>query len=474
MNGEAKLMEDRAWSLSQKLLLALVSLAVLLDGFDNQALGFALPSLMKDWGVPKSALGGALAAAQFGMLIGAISGGMVGDRMGRKLALVSSVVLFGVATLMIGFAGSPAQLGALRFIAGLGLGAAFPNVAALATEFTPARHRSLAVIISIVCVPLGGVVGGMAASVVLPLMGWQALFVLAGGCTLALAAVLALVLPESVTFLLCSGASEARISSSLRRMGLGEGAMTGMPSIEPAKEASLPLSAVLAPAWRKDTLLVWMSFFFSLMAVYSAFNWLPTLLSESGLSVAQAAQGLAAFNMGGVVAALMGGRRHRTLRFTPCHADHVVDGGSGRRSAGHPVAFRHVSCWDVYAYRDRRRLCKRSADQSVCAGIKHLSCRHAGQRRRVGNGHRSPWRDAQCAAGRGHGWSFGLDGVSLGDCWSDGVGHGHVEPYCKARRPPLNGRYSLRTLDFGPLSMPAVPASRGVGTFNAKLLLQLD
>ncbi|WDF74411.1 MFS transporter [Novosphingobium sp. KACC 22771] len=307
MNGEAKLMEDRAWSLSQKLLLALVSLAVLLDGFDNQALGFALPSLMKDWGVPKSALGGALAAAQFGMLIGAISGGMVGDRMGRKLALVSSVVLFGVATLMIGFAGSPAQLGALRFIAGLGLGAAFPNVAALATEFTPARHRSLAVIISIVCVPLGGVVGGMAASVVLPLMGWQALFVLAGGCTLALAAVLALVLPESVTFLLCSGASEARISSSLRRMGLGEGAMTGMPSIEPAKEASLPLSAVLAPAWRKDTLLVWMSFFFSLMAVYSAFNWLPTLLSESGLSVAQAAQGLAAFNMGGVVAALMGG-----------------------------------------------------------------------------------------------------------------------------------------------------------------------
>jgi len=300
------LLDRRAWSVSQKLLLGLVSLAILLDGFDNQALGFALPSLMKDWGLPKSALGGALAAAQLGMLIGAISGGVMGDRRGRKLALVVSVTLFGAATLIIGFAGSPRQLTALRFIAGLGLGAAFPNVAALAAEFTPARHRSLAVIISIVCVPLGGVVGGMAASVILPAMGWQALFVLAGGCTLALAVVLALVIPESVTFLMCHGASEARIQRSLRRMGFGESAADKVP-LPTSDKPPLPLAAVLGAEWRTDSLLVWTAFFFSLVSVYAAFNWLPTLLADGGLSVAQAAQGLAAFNMGGVFAALMAG-----------------------------------------------------------------------------------------------------------------------------------------------------------------------
>jgi len=301
------LIDDHAWSISQKVLLGVVSLAILLDGFDNQALGFALPSLMKDWDVPKSALAGALAAAQLGMLIGAIGGGVLGDRKGRKLALIVSVVLFGAATLLIGFSGSPGQLAALRFVAGLGLGAAFPNAAALVTEFTPTWHRSLAVVISIVCVPLGGALGGMGASVILPAFGWQVLFLLAGGCTLGLAAVLALFIPESVAFLVCHGASEARIRRSLRRMGLGEHSAAIVQAVPQSEDPPLPLIAVVAPEWRQDSLLLWSAFFFALISVYAAFNWLPTLLTESGLDVAQSARGLAAFNMGGVVVALLAG-----------------------------------------------------------------------------------------------------------------------------------------------------------------------
>ncbi|WJT00787.1 MFS transporter [Novosphingobium humi] len=302
----AALIDNRAWGWRQKLLLALVSLAILLDGFDNQSLGFALPSLMKDWGLPKAALGGALAAAQFGMLIGAISGGVVGDKFGRKVALVASTTLFGSSTLLIGFVHTPMQLAGLRFAAGLGLGAAFPNVAALAAEFTPSRHRSLAVILSIVCVPLGGVVGGMAAAAILPIFGWKALFILAGACTLGLALLLVLALPESVNFLLSSGASPSRVLRSLRRMGLADEVLPDA-SASQTHEPSTPLSAIWAPAMRADTLLLWAAFFFSLVSVYAAFNWLPTLLAESGLSVAQAAQGLAAFNLGGVVTALLGG-----------------------------------------------------------------------------------------------------------------------------------------------------------------------
>lgn len=301
------LVDEHAWSISQKMLLALVSLAILLDGFDNQALGFALPSLMKDWGVPKSALAGALAAAQLGMLIGAIGGGVLGDRKGRKLALIVSVVLFGAATVVIGLAGSPGQLAALRFIAGLGLGSAFPNAAALVSEFTPARHRSLAVIISIVCVPLGGALGGLGASVILPALGWEVLFYLAGGCTLVLAVVLAWFIPESVAFLVCQGASEARIQRSLRRMGFAEDSAVIGASVPKSDGPTPPLTTIVAPEWRRDSFLLWSAFFFALISVYAAFNWLPTLLTESGLDVAQSARGLAAFNMGGVVVALMAG-----------------------------------------------------------------------------------------------------------------------------------------------------------------------
>ncbi len=95
------LIDNGAWSGYQKLLLLLVSLAVLLDGFDNQSLGFALPSILQDWGLAKADLAPALAAAQFGMLIGAVGGGAVGDRVGRKIALVASTVLFGVTTLLV-------------------------------------------------------------------------------------------------------------------------------------------------------------------------------------------------------------------------------------------------------------------------------------------------------------------------------------------------------------------------------------
>ncbi len=122
----AGVIDDRPWAWRQKLLLALVSLTILLDGFDNQSLGFALPSLMRDWRLPKAALGSALAAAQVGMLIGAISGGVVGDRFGRKAALVASTTLFGAGTLLIGFVHTPLQLASLRFAAGLGLGRLSP------------------------------------------------------------------------------------------------------------------------------------------------------------------------------------------------------------------------------------------------------------------------------------------------------------------------------------------------------------
>jgi MFS family permease len=113
---------------------------------------------------------------------------------------VGSVLLFGIATAMIGLANGPDVLAVLRLCAGIGLGAAFPNVAALAAEFTPARRRSLAVVITIVCVPLGGVIGGTAASFIMPLLGWRSLFVGAGLVTLAICGIIVLALPESVRF----------------------------------------------------------------------------------------------------------------------------------------------------------------------------------------------------------------------------------------------------------------------------------
>lgn len=299
--------DQHRWSGYQILLLILVSLAILLDGFDNQSLGFALPAMLKEWGLSKQMLAPALAAAQVGIMIGAICGGVLGDRWGRKKALIISVLLFGAATLGIAFVHGVASLTILRLLAGIGLGSAFPNVAALASEFTPARRGSLAVVISIVCVPLGGALGGLLAAKILPLLGWRVLFTVAGILPLLLAAILAVALPESIRFLLLRGDQDEQVRRILRRMGIAN-----IPTPQPQSSGPQPApvqngAIILSPAYRNDTLWLWISFFFCLTAVYTAFGWLPTLLTESGLSVATASQGLAVFNFGGVATALAGG-----------------------------------------------------------------------------------------------------------------------------------------------------------------------
>lgn len=300
-----KLFDDRGWGGYQKLVLLLCCLAILLDGFDNQALGFALPAILREWGLEKAALAPALAVSQVGMMIGAIGGGFLGDRIGRKASLIASVVIFGSATLAVALVHSVSVLVILRLIAGVGLGAAFPNVAALVSEFTPTSRRGLAVTIGIVCVPLGGTLGGLLASAVLPAFGWRALFVVAGVAPLALALLLLVALPESVRFLARKGGNGAQIARTLKRVGTEVTADAVF--FEPEERLAGAAGHILTREYRRDTLALWCAFFFCLSSIYAAFGWLPTLLTESGLSLATASQGLAAFNLGGVVTALVAG-----------------------------------------------------------------------------------------------------------------------------------------------------------------------
>src|SRR5262252_7466848 len=172
------------WSGYQVLLIVGTALAIILDGIDNQLLGNAVPTLMKDWNLPRAAfttpLGGVLALSPLGMMFGGALGGMLGDRIGRRTTLILCVVAFAIFTLGIAGVGTVPMLGLLRFLAGLGLGGAMPNAAALASEYVPARTRPFAVTMTIVCIPLGGTIAGYLSGYVLPHYGWKQLFIVGG------------------------------------------------------------------------------------------------------------------------------------------------------------------------------------------------------------------------------------------------------------------------------------------------------
>ena len=303
----AALIDAAPWNLRQKLLLVAVGCAILLDGFDNQSLGLAAPAIIHEWGVSKERLAPILAVGQVGMMFGTAFGGLTGDRMGRKVALLASVLIFALATALMSVVGSVEMLGVLRFAAGFGLGGALPNAASLVAEYTPARSRSFAVTATIVCVPLGGVLGGLIAAALLPVYGWRTLFAVAGIAPLLLAVILALMLPESARFLMERGADAERVRRMLGRVGLALPANATLREPERDSDHRGHFLELLVPARRHDTLALWTAFAFCLLAIYAAFSWLPTMLAESGYGLSASSTGLMAFNLGGVIAALAGG-----------------------------------------------------------------------------------------------------------------------------------------------------------------------
>ena len=300
------LLDEGPWSSYQKLLVLGTALAIVLDGLDNQLLSAAVPTLMREWNLPRPAFAPVLASGMAGMMIGGAMGGFIGDRGGRRSALLGSVVSFGVLTILASFAGGVVSLGVLRFCAGFGLGGAMPNAAALASEYVPRRHRPFAVTLTIVCIPLGGTLAGLLGAEILPRYGWRPLFLMGGIAPLVLAALLFKVLPESPRYLARHRHRWPELVALLRRLGHLVHADTTFADVRERAVAHVTIRSLVVPELRRDTVALCASFFFCLLSVYIGLYWVPSLLTAAGFEIGLASYGLTAFNIGGVVGSIGG------------------------------------------------------------------------------------------------------------------------------------------------------------------------
>jgi MFS transporter, AAHS family, 4-hydroxybenzoate transporter len=300
-----QLLDEGPFTRFQKVAVLLAALSIVMDGFDGQLIGFAIPVIIKEWGVSRAAFAPVVAAGLIGMAIGSVCAGLFADRFGRRWAVIGSVLVFGTATSAIGLAPDLFSIASLRFIAGLGIGGALPTSTTTTAEFTPLRHRTLAVTATIVCVPLGGMLAGLFAGAVLPAHGWRALFFIGGAIPLTLSLLLLFGLPESPRFLIRRPARWPELSRLLARMSRASPTNAAFSDrVEQSVEHRKGIAALLEAGLACDTLAIWCAFFMCLLAVYSVFSWLPTMLTAEGLDVAVAASGLTAYNMGGVFGAL--------------------------------------------------------------------------------------------------------------------------------------------------------------------------
>jgi len=214
----SKAIDDGNFTYFQKMIYVLAALAIIVDGFDGQMIGYAIPLIMKEWGATRAAFSIAVASGLAGMAIGSLSAGVLADKFGRKPVLIGSILLFGTSTMLIGLSTDVQSIALIRFFAGLGIGAALPAATTLTAEFVPMRYRTMAVTTAIVCYPAGGMLAGLAAAYILPNQGWRVFFYIGGSIAIAFALFLYFTLHESPKFLARQSSRWEELRGLLQKM----------------------------------------------------------------------------------------------------------------------------------------------------------------------------------------------------------------------------------------------------------------
>lgn len=316
-------LDQGQWGRYQKLVLFMVAFTVIFDGLDIQILGLAIPAMMTEWGGTRAMFAPVIALSLVGMTVGTLIAGEIGDRFGRRAGLIGSVLVFGALTAATAFVNDVTTLTALRFLAGVGLGGALPNSSALSAEVTPLRWRAQCVMLTILCVPIGSMLGGLLASAILPTMGWRTLFLVGGLLPILAAVVLFFVLPESPRYLVRDKQRHVELAKLMGRMGHPLPAEASLVNLTEGSDQKISLAALFVPEYRFDTIALWAACFFALIGTYSVLSWLPAVLTDAGLNSAMASTGITSYNLGGMIgvliASLIVGRiGSRVLMLTLC------------------------------------------------------------------------------------------------------------------------------------------------------------
>lgn len=296
---------DHPFSKFQWMILALCFVTVAMDGFDTAIIGFIASDLVQEWGVQKSDLGPVMSAALVGLAVGALTAGPMADRIGRKKVLVLSILVFGGFSLVTAFATNLTQLTLLRFLTGLGLGAAMPNAATLMSEYAPERRRALLVNLMFVGFPIGSSMGGFISAWLIPHYGWQSVLILGGVMPLALAVLLIFLLPESARYMVVKNQPQHKISTILKRIApVADNASFVLQEAGQVKEKSA-LGVIFSPRYAVGTVMLCLTYFMGLLIFYLLTSWLPLLIRETGASLSQASVITALFPLGGGIGVLI-------------------------------------------------------------------------------------------------------------------------------------------------------------------------
>ncbi|HXQ99842.1 MAG TPA: aromatic acid/H+ symport family MFS transporter [Pseudomonas sp.] len=300
--------DGRAVTPFQWMILMLCFFIVTFDGLDAAIMGFIAPAVIQDWNLSRTAFGPIMAAAMVGLAVGALVSGPYSDRLGRRRVLLWSVGAFGLFSVLCAFARSPVELAGLRFLTGLGLGAAMPNSTTLLSEYIPQRLRGLLITLMFMGFGLGSASGGFVSAWMVPQYGWHAVLMLGGVLPLLLLPVLYVLLPESVDLMINRSFPRPRIMAVLQRMGgRFPDSVVFTTTAATSTSSAGKVGRLLDPQYRWRTLSLWCTYFMGLVVIYLLTGWMPTLIKDAGVSLERAAIVTAMFQFGGLIGIVLVG-----------------------------------------------------------------------------------------------------------------------------------------------------------------------
>lgn len=289
--------------LLQVMAVAMCILLIALDGFDVLSISFASPGIAADWGVDRAALGIVLSMELIGMAVGSVFIGGLADRLGRRPVILTCLVIVGVGMFLAASADNIVVLSVYRLATGLGIGGILAATNAMVAEFSNARRRDLCVTLMAGGYPLGAIIGGSLASLLLTTYSWHSVFILGGVMTLVFIPLVWFFLPESVHYLTHKRPDRAleRINRTLKR--LGHPTVTALPPVddEPVK---VGITRLFQGGLARLTVLLTLAYFLHIMTFYFILKWIPKIVVDMGFAPSSAGGVLVWANVGGALGAV--------------------------------------------------------------------------------------------------------------------------------------------------------------------------
>jgi MFS family permease len=295
-------LRSRPMSLLQVIAIAICIAINMVDGFDIMIASFTAAGISREWGLKPTDLGLLFSAAPFGMIIGAVALSPLSDILGRRRTIPLFMALVTVGMLASAFAPDLAILITARVVTGVGVSATMAAINTVTAEQANDRRRDLAVCLQATGFPLGGTLGALGL-LVMPELGWRAVFLAGAVLSMVLIMLVLALLPESFGFLISRKPKGALERLNRQLVGMGANALDRLPQPPTPRAGQTAQHPWTGLAW--PATLICLGYFMLMFTFYFLTSWTPKLLTDYGMTAKVGLSGAILINLGGVVGDLI-------------------------------------------------------------------------------------------------------------------------------------------------------------------------